>query len=856
MHDKKKLHYVVGSIVVAVALVSVVLVVLSDGSNGDDGTLDFYGEPMYTITFDYNDGADGGSFIMVEEGDTVPEYEPYRVGHDFMGWFILVYDEEYPYDSEYVLFDLSTPITEDITLVAEWQIREYEVTFVNWDDEVLSTQTIEHGSPATAPEVPDREGYDFVGWDAEFYNVTGDLTVTAQFEIKKYTVTFVNWDDTVLETQIVEHGSAAVAPEDDPAKVGHTFTGWDVEFCNITDDLTVKAQFIINVYMVSFVHNDGTDEITMKPVEHGSLVEKLFVESVSHDLVAWMYDGEVFCFDTPIVGYMTLVAEWELKTYVVAFWSNGGTAVDPASVEVKHGYTIEEPEAPTRVGHTFRGWFFDDDGAAAQFNFSTPITGDMDLVALWTALRYTVTFDHNDGTDDVTLRTVEHGNTVAKLALSVPKTISHDLVAWMYDGEEFDFSTPIVGYMTLVAEWALKKYTVTFVDWDGTVLNEQIVEHGYGAEAPEEPVREGFRFTGWDLPFGYVTGDMTVTAMYIVTYTVTFVDWNGVELSVQTIDEGSAALAPEDPFRVGYTFTGWNVPFDNITGDLTVTAVYEINVYAVTFVNWNDEVLDVQHVEFSSAATAPANPTRFGYTFTGWDVPFNNITGDLMVTALYMINVYTVTFDSAGGTAIESVSVEHGSLVSEPEEPVRAEHTFFGWLFNGVAFVFEETPITGSITLTASWAELFTMSGQVFRILGSVGGVTQTELVTGGGEYDYVWYRIGDNSNIRAPLGADGTFTIEGIPSGSTVTISAVFVTDEDFDLFTDASRLPHAFTGEFVITENTVADIFVFDLDADLVWAGLDDDGDSGLPVMVILAAAILATLAIGVLIFYRTKA
>ena len=119
-------------------------------------------------------------------------------------------------------------------------------------------------------------------------------------------------------------------------------------------------------------------------------------------------------------------------------------------------------------------------------------------------------------------------------------------------------------------------HTVTFVDWDGAVLDRQTVEHGSGATAPADPARTGYTFLGWDKNFDNVIENLTVTALYeINTYTVTFVDWDGTVLDRQTVEEGSGATAPADPARTGYTFTGWDKNFDNITGDLTVTALYE-----------------------------------------------------------------------------------------------------------------------------------------------------------------------------------------------------------------------------------------------------------------------------------------
>jgi len=121
----------------------------------------------------------------------------------------------------------------------------------------------------------------------------------------------------------------------------------------------------------------------------------------------------------------------------------------------------------------------------------------------------------------------------------------------------------------------------------------------------------------------------------VPTHTVTFADWNNTVLKTQTVNQGSAATAPTAPTREGYTFKDWNVAFNNITSDLTIKAEYTINNYTVTFVNWNSTVLRTYFINHGSAATASTAPAREGYTFTGWDADYSNITSNLTVTAVY-----------------------------------------------------------------------------------------------------------------------------------------------------------------------------------------------------------------------------
>jgi hypothetical protein len=267
---------------------------------------------------------------------------------------------------------------------------------------------------------------------------------------------------------------------------------------------------------------------------------------------------------------------------------------------------------------------------------------------------------------------------------------------------EFAFGeggTPVTDNVTLYLKWTIKTYTVTFVDRDGTVLSSQTVEHGSAATAPAEPTNAGYTFISWDKAFDEVTENLTVTAVYeINTYTVTFVDHDGTELSVQTVEHGGAATAPAEPTNAGYTFISWDKAFDEVTENLTVTAMYEINIYKVTLDDGDGTILSSQTVEHGSAATEPTEPTREGYTFISWDKAFDEVTENLTVTAVYEINTYTITFVDHDGTELSVHTVRHGGAATAPTEPTREGYTFTNW---DVAF----DNVTSDLTVTAVYEE-------------------------------------------------------------------------------------------------------------------------------------------------------
>lgn len=137
-------------------------------------------------------------------------------------------------------------------------------------------------------------------------------------------------------------------------------------------------------------------------------------------------------------------------------------------------------------------------------------------------------------------------------------------------------------------------------------------------------------------------------------YTVTFVDYDGRELDVQRVQKGKDATAPEEPVREGYSFTGWDKPLTNIQSDLTITAQYELKTFTVLFVdgyagkdevtpapidfdniNW-EKVISEQHVTYGGSAIEPQAPKHKGYVFIGWDKEFDAITENTIVTAQYL----------------------------------------------------------------------------------------------------------------------------------------------------------------------------------------------------------------------------
>ena len=122
--------------------------------------------------------------------------------------------------------------------------------------------------------------------------------------------------------------------------------------------------------------------------------------------------------------------------------------------------------------------------------------------------------------------------------------------------------------------------------------------------------------------------------------TVTFVDKDGNVLKVDTLISGADATAPEAPTIEGMTFTGWSVPFINVTEDITTQAQYTLdaNYVEVTFVDYYGNTIATQQVRIGDNVTAPTPPTIIGFTFTGWSAPLTNIQESKIIRAQYVFN--------------------------------------------------------------------------------------------------------------------------------------------------------------------------------------------------------------------------
>ena len=146
----------------------------------------------------------------------------------------------------------------------------YTITFADWDGSVLATQKVMEGvTPSYSGETPVREGYTFIGWKPEIVAAVADAAYTAQYEAEpvEYTITFADWDGTVLETQTVDENETPSYGGETPVREGYTFTGWDPEIVAAVADATYTAQ-----YEAETVETPTEEPVTEEPADNADPV--------------------------------------------------------------------------------------------------------------------------------------------------------------------------------------------------------------------------------------------------------------------------------------------------------------------------------------------------------------------------------------------------------------------------------------------------------------------------------------------------------------------------------------------------------------------------------------------------------
>ena len=668
----------------------------------------------YTITFD----TDGGTTIAPISQDygtsvTAPA-NPTKTGYTFIGW-----DKEIP----------STMPAGNVVIKANWQINQYTITFDTDGGTSIEPITQDYNTAITKPSDPTKTGYKFTGWDKEIPSTmpAENMTIKAQWQINKHTITYFVDGKEYKKIEDVAYNTS-ITPESEPTKVGYTFSGWSTIPSTMPDnDVTITGTFSVNQYTITF-DTDGGTEVNPITQDYNTAILKPSNPTK---------DGSVFAgWDKEIPSNMpaeniTIKALWK-KLYTITFNTDGGTEV--ASITKAVGEPVTAPANPTKTGYTFASWnpafpetmpennlelkavwnknqhkvtFISHDKIVFRefmLDYGDEIVAPVDnpeweghtflgwnlqpgtkmpdedvpYRAIWDEAEFTITFD-TDGGSVIAPITQKYGSEIT--APANPTKTGYTFVGW---DKEIPSTMPAEN-KTIKAQWQINEYSLKYFV-DATLYKSVKYTYNTVVTAEPAPTKEGYAFSGWqeEIPSVMPANDVTVTGSFAINqYTITFDTDGGTEIAPITQDYNTAITKPSAPTRTGYTFTGWdkNIPDNMPAENMTVKALWLINKYTITFDTDGGTVIDPMTRNYNSAIAKPEDPKKEGYTFVGWDkaIPSTMPAENMTIKALWQINQYTITFDTDGGTTVAPVSQDYGTSVTAPANPTKTGYTFIGW---------------------------------------------------------------------------------------------------------------------------------------------------------------------------------
>ena len=415
-----------------------------------------------------------------------------RAGYTQVGWSTVDGGEKV-----YGFEDIYTK-NEALTLYPVWNTNKYTITFDTNGGSEIAPITQDYGTEITAPDNPTRKGYTFKGWDKEIPETmpAENITVKAQWEINQYTITFDTNGGSEIAPITQDYGTEITAP-DNPTRKGYTFKGWDKEIPETmpAENITVKAQWEINPYTITFDTNGGS-EIAPITQDYGTKITAPDNPTrKGYTFKGW--DKEIP--KTMPAENITVKAQWEINQYTITFDTNGGSEIAPITQD--YGTEITAPDNPTRKGYTFKGW----DKEIPETMPAENIT----VKAQWEINQYTITFDTNGGSEIAPI-TQDYGTEIT--APDNPTRKGYTFKGW---DKEIPETMPAEN-ITVKAQWEINQYTITFDTNGGSEIAPITQDYGTEITAPDKPTRKGYTFKGWDkeIPETMPAENITITARW------------------------------------------------------------------------------------------------------------------------------------------------------------------------------------------------------------------------------------------------------------------------------------------------------------------------------------------------------
>ncbi|MFH1693468.1 MAG: InlB B-repeat-containing protein [Bacillota bacterium] len=438
-----------------------------------------------------------------------------------------------------------------------------------------------------------------------------------------------------------------------PVKEGYSFDGWFVDeeltnpfafaFLLSSTSLTVYAKWIsgITEYTITFNTNEGTAVAAMTAASGATITAPTQPTKTGFTFGGWYSDVALttaYTFTTMPASNMTLYAKWNAVVIqtTISFEVNGGSAVAPITQNA--GSAVVAPTNPTKTGYVFAGWY-SDVALTTAYTFTTMPESNITLYAKWTINQYVISFEENGGSLVTDITQVYLSVVTAPAA---PAKSGYVFAGWYSDAgltTAYTFTTMPLNGITLYAKWTINQYTISFEENGGSAVTDITQNYMTSVIAPTAPTKSGYTFGGWYSDVGLTTAytfttmpaaNITIYAKWDpILYTITFFDYiNGYDtVPAQQYAAGAVITVPVPTDVLGYDFIGWfsDIQFINpYVGtimpdyDFTLYGQWVLSVYTVTYETNGGTVFDDAYVPYTMQIPNPGIPTKEGFVFAGW----------------------------------------------------------------------------------------------------------------------------------------------------------------------------------------------------------------------------------------------
>lgn len=348
----------------------------------------------------------------------------------------------------------------------------HSVEFLDYQGNVLKSQSIKTGEYASVPTAPTREGYDFIGWTSSVNGVgvtsaiTQDVTFTATYKVKTYNVNYVDYDNTSISSQTIDYGNVSIVPSN-PIRTGYTFSHWESSVIGIDtnsvikQDVTFTAVYTINQYNVEFKNEDGT-LIESKIYNYNVLPTcSLTPSKTGYTFIGW-YDENNNVLSN-VNADVVYFPKFEINKYNVVFKDYNGTQISSQVVEYNKLAVV--PNNPNRVGYTFSYWQSDVDLVVGS-----PITSDVVYTAHYNINYYNVTLYDYLKSDEPIIFSVAYNTNLEAYVNSHLSDFNYGMDYYNYQGLQFDLYLVNGIQANFIAKYNVEK----FVSFEELYITEDI----------------------------------------------------------------------------------------------------------------------------------------------------------------------------------------------------------------------------------------------------------------------------------------------------------------------------------------------------------------------------------------------